>query len=107
MNSKKSDKKSFNKIRVNVNYINFICYLIKKKIVDSNKIISNYEEVLNNRFNNINRVNDRCLRIELDNDLMKNLNINKVSKEDYKKKCEEVLSYNVKGRRKVIKEFNF
>lgn len=56
-------------IRLNINYLDFIKNLSNEKIEISNnnkeKIIKFYENSLNLRFNNLERVNNRVMRKEL------------------------------------------
>ena len=85
-------------IKLNINYLDLIKELSLKKELLNNKekVINLYEEKLNLVFNNIERVNKRVNRRELNNlkkDYLKEINL---EEKDFKLISEKLLDFNKK-----------
>ena len=100
--SNKGVVKSSKLIRLNINYLNFINEIKDKNLVVDNKnkdnIIKLYENIVNLRFNNIERVNKRLSRKELNNLLVNELKERKINLEEIKLIGENLISLNNKKR---------
>lgn len=67
--NKENKKVSEKKIKLNINYLEFINYLSKNKVVvemeNKNKIEEIYSKIVNKRFSNLERVSNRVRREKL------------------------------------------